>query len=57
MIPNFADFLANEVGVVVLVGNPFARLEVDRKVSSELVERQACFMPIVVGLAIRDMLQ
>jgi type IV pilus assembly protein PilM len=57
MIANFADFLANEVGVVVLVGNPFARLEVDRKVSSELVERQACFMPIVVGLAIRDMLQ
>lgn len=57
MIPNFADFLANEVGVVVLVGNPFARLEVDRKVPSEMVERQACFMPIVVGLAIRDMLQ
>lgn len=55
-IANFAEFLANEVSVPVAIGNPFLRLEVDRKVSPELLEAQACYLPIVVGLAIRDMI-
>ena len=55
-IANLPEFLANEVGVPVAVGNPFLRLEVDRKVPAEIAEHQACYMPIVVGLAIRDMI-
>lgn len=55
-IGNFAEFLANEVGVPVAVGNPFLRLEVDHKVPPEMIEEQGCYMPIVVGLAIRDMI-
>jgi type IV pilus assembly protein PilM len=57
-MPNFADFVGNETGVPVEVGNPFARLIVqDGNVSPEMVEQDYCFMPIVVGLAIRDMLE
>jgi type IV pilus assembly protein PilM len=55
-IANFPEFLSNEVGVQVAIGNPFLRLEVDHKASPEVVGEQACYMPIVVGLAIRDML-
>ena len=53
----FPEFLANEIGLPVVLGNPFVRLEVDAsRVSAEFVSENACFMPIVVGLALRDML-
>ena len=54
---NFPEFLANEIGVKVEAGNPFAHLTVDEgSVPSEMHKENACFMPIVVGLAIRDMI-
>jgi len=53
----FPEFLANEIGLPVVIGNPFERLEVDAsRVSQEFISENACFMPIVVGLALRDML-
>ena len=53
----FPEFLGNEIGLPVVVGNPFARLEVDAsRISEEFISENACFMPIVVGLALRDML-
>jgi Tfp pilus assembly PilM family ATPase len=55
-LPNFAEFLAGEVGTAVEVGNPFLRVEVDQGVPHEFIEQNAPYMPIVVGLAIRDML-
>ncbi len=56
-LPNFAEFVGNEVGIPVEVGNPFRRLLVDDgRVPPEITDRDACFMPIVVGLAIRDLL-
>ena len=56
-IKNFSEFLSSEVGVPVSLGNPFQHVEVDQqKVAPEIVTGQACFMPIVVGLAIRDMI-
>jgi len=55
-IANFPEFLSNEVGVPVAIGNPFLHLEADRKTPPEIIEDQACFMPIVVGLAIREMI-
>ncbi len=55
-IGSFAEFLATQVGLPVTVGNPFARIEVDRHVDPAISGVNACFMPIVVGLAIRDML-
>jgi len=55
-IKGFPDFLGTQVGVPVAIGNPFLRLEVDRQVDSTITDGQACFMAIVVGLAIRDML-
>jgi type IV pilus assembly protein PilM len=55
-IKSFAEFLGTQVGVPVAVGNPFLRVEVDRHVDPAIVQEQACFMPIVVGLAIRDMI-
>jgi type IV pilus assembly protein PilM len=57
-LPKFPEFLTNEVGISVEVGNPFQRLETDPSgVSAEFIEENACFMPIAVGLAIRDMLE
>lgn len=55
-IANFPEFLSNEVGVPVAIGNPFLRLDVDPKAPHEVTQDQACYMPIVVGLAIRDMI-
>jgi len=56
-LPHFAEFLSNEVGTEVEVGDPFRRLEVDEgNVPVETVRENACLMPIVVGLAIRDMI-
>ena len=55
-LPNFAEFLAGEVGTGVEVGNPFLRLEVDPGVPQDFIEQNAPYMPIVVGLAIRDMI-
>ncbi len=56
-LPHFPEFLGNEVGVKVEVGNPFLHLAVDEgNVPVEMVRDNACFMPIVVGLAIRDMI-
>jgi type IV pilus assembly protein PilM len=55
-LPNFPEFLANEVGVEVEVGNPFARLELDGGLSREFAQENAAFLPIPVGLAIRDMI-
>jgi type IV pilus assembly protein PilM len=55
---HFPEFLGNEVGVKVEVGNPFQHLAVDEgSVPVEVVRDNACFMPIVVGLAIRDMIE
>lgn len=56
-LPNFPEFLANEVAIPVEVGNPFQRLELDSSVGADFVRENAAFMPIVVGLAIRDMLE
>ncbi len=57
-LPNFAEFLAGEVGTSVEVGNPFLRLEVDESgVPSQFVQENGPYLPIVVGLAIRDMLE
>lgn len=57
-LPNFAEVLSGEVNLAVEIGNPFARLETDPgRVPAEFVQENACFMPIVVGLAIRDMLE
>jgi len=56
-LPNLAEFLSNEVNLPVDIGNPFARIQVDSGgVPPDFVKENACFMPIVVGLAIRDML-
>jgi len=55
-LPNFAEFLTNEVGLEVEVGNPFHRLELEGNVPSEFVRENMAFMPIPVGLAIRDMI-
>ncbi len=55
-IRSFADFLGTQIGLPVVVGNPFTRLEVDRRIDPAVLDEQACFMPIVVGLAIRDLL-
>jgi len=56
-LPHFAEFLGNEVGMEVEVGDPFRRLEIDEgSVPVEAVRDNACFMPIVVGLAIRDLI-
>ncbi len=56
-LPRLAEFLGNEVGLATEVGSPFQRLAIDQMgVTADLVEADACFMPIVVGLAIRDML-
>jgi len=56
-LPNFAEFLAGEVGTPVEVGNPFLRVEVDPGLPRDFVEQNAPYMPIVVGLAIRDMIE
>jgi hypothetical protein len=41
----------------VEVGNPFTHLTVDEaNVPSEMHTENVCFMPIVAGLAIRDMI-
>jgi len=56
-LPNFAEFLAGEVGTPVEVGNPFLRVEVDPGLPHDFVEQNAPYMPIVVGLAIRDMIE
>jgi len=54
---NFPEFMTNEIGMKVEVGNPFQYLTVDQgSVPSEMYEEDACFLPIVVGLAIRDMI-
>jgi len=54
---NFPDFLANEIGMEVQVGTPFDRVQVDEgSVPTEMHQDNGCFMPIVVGLAIRDMI-
>jgi type IV pilus assembly protein PilM len=53
----FPEFMQNEIGVKVEVGNPFAYLGVeDTEVPAEMHRENACFMPIAVGLAIRDMI-
>ena len=55
-LANFPEFLANEIGIKVEVGNPFLHVMVDEgNLPSEMHQENACFMPIVVGLAIRDM--
>jgi type IV pilus assembly protein PilM len=57
-LSNLPEFLGNELGITVELGNPFARIEVDEsRVPSDIVTENACFMPIVVGLGIRDMLE
>ncbi len=54
---SFPEFLANEVGMETEVGDPFQHVAVDQgAVPSEMFRENACFMPIVVGLAIRDMI-
>jgi len=54
---NFVEFVANEVGMEVEVGDPFQHVNVDQgSVPAEMFRENACFMPIVVGLAIRDMI-
>jgi type IV pilus assembly protein PilM len=54
---SFPEFLANEVGMEVEVGDPFQYVAVDEaSVPAEMFRDNACFMPIVVGLAIRDMI-
>jgi len=54
---SFAEFLANEVGMEVEVADPFLHVTVDQgSVPSEMFRENGCFMPIVVGLAIRDMI-
>jgi len=54
---SFPEFLANEIGMKVEVGNPFTHLTVDEaNVPSEMHTENVCFMPIVAGLAIRDMI-
>jgi type IV pilus assembly protein PilM len=55
-MPNFAEFLAGEVGTAVEVGNALLRVEIDRGVSSEFIDQNGPYLPIVVGLAIRDMI-
>jgi type IV pilus assembly protein PilM len=56
-LASFSDFMGNEVGSEVEVGNPFAHVNVDQgSVPAEMFRDNACFMPIVVGLAIRDMI-
>jgi len=56
-LANFVDFMANEVGSEVRIGDPFQHVSVDHgSVPSEMYQDNACFMPIVVGLAIRDMI-
>ena len=55
-LPNFHEFLASETGVPVELGNPFQRVLLDESnVPEEISQQNACYMPIVVGLAIRDM--
>jgi type IV pilus assembly protein PilM len=57
-LPHFAEFIGNEIGLATAVGNPFQRLTIDQSnVTVDIVENDACYMPIVVGLAIRDMLE
>ena len=57
-MPNFPEFLANEAGVPVELGNPFRSLALDESaVPPEIAQENACFMPIAVGLAIRDMIE
>ena len=56
-LPSFAEFVANEVGTETVVANPFQYLTVDQaSVTDEITKDNACYMPIVVGLAVRDML-
>ncbi len=55
-MPNFSEFLASEVGTAVEIGNPLLRVEIDRGVSSEFIDQNGPYLPIVVGLAIRDMI-
>jgi len=55
-LPNFAEFLAGEVGTAVEIGNPFLRLDVEPAVPQDFIEQNAPYLPIVVGLAIRDMI-
>ncbi len=55
-LSGFPEFLANEIGVKVEVGNPFLHIAVDEvNMPAEMHTENFCFMPIVVGLAIRDM--
>jgi type IV pilus assembly protein PilM len=57
-LPHFAEFVGNEVGLPTEVGNPFQRLAIDQSsVTVDVVEENACYMPIVVGLAIRDLME
>ncbi len=54
---SFPEFLANEVGMEVEIGDPFQHVAVDEaSVPADMYRDNACFMPIVVGLAIRDMI-
>jgi type IV pilus assembly protein PilM len=54
---SFPEFVSNEIGLKVEVGTPFEHVEVDEgSVPTEMFRENACFMPIVVGLAIRDMI-
>jgi len=57
-LPNLAEFLANEVGIPVEVGDPFQRVEVEGDaVAPEIVDADKCLMPVAVGLAIRDLME
>jgi type IV pilus assembly protein PilM len=56
-LASFPEFLANEVGINVEVGNPFQYVDVDEgNVPAEMHQENGCFMPIVVGLAVREMI-
>ena len=56
-LPNLAEFLGNEVGMPVEIGNPFLRIEVDSGgVPPEIVAVDRCLMPVAVGLALRDLM-
>jgi len=55
-IGNIAEFLSREIGVPVVVGNPFARCRPAPSIDPQYLADIAPMMGVATGLALRDML-
>jgi type IV pilus assembly protein PilM len=56
-LPDFEKFLANEIGLTTELADPFSRIPILGNPDADTLRQAACFLPVAVGLGIRDMLE